>query len=235
MARRHAITLVEQGLRIPEDAFDFEGFKKWEESDEFPETGRIDYLEGDIHVDMSPEDLYTHGAPKTAIAMRIALIVSDADLGEVCIDSTRVRSQFAALSVEPDIAVVLESSLEAGTVRLLPAAARKGPERYAGLEGADLIVEIVSDSSVKKDLERLPPLYAAAGVPELWLVDARGENLRFDILELQEGHYVPIAADAEGWIRSPRLGRLFRLVRQRKARAGAWCYRLEVRETLPSS
>lgn len=111
----------------------------------------------------------------------------------------------------------------------------KGPERYAGLEGADLIVEIVSDSSVKKDLERLPPLYAAAGVPELWLVDARGENLRFDILELQEGHYAPIAADAEGWIRSPRLGRLFRLVRQRKARAGAWCYRLEVRETLPSS
>ena len=124
MARRHAITLVEQGLRIPEDAFDFEGFKKWEESDEFPETGRIDYLEGDIHVDMSPEDLYTHGAPKTAIAMRIAPIVSDADLGEVCIDSTRVRSQFAALSVEPDIAVVLESSLEAGTVRLLPAAAQ---------------------------------------------------------------------------------------------------------------
>jgi Uma2 family endonuclease len=234
MARRHA-TFAEANLRMPDDAFSFEGFQKWEESDEFPETGRIDYLAGDIEVDMSPEDFYTHGAPKTAIAMRIASIVSDADLGEVCIDSTRVRSQFAALSVDTDIAVVLESSLEAGTVRLLPAAARKGPDRYAGLEGADLIVEIVSDSSVKKDLERLPPLYAAAGIPELWLVDARGEDLRFDILELQEGHYVPIAADAEGWIRSPRLGKLFRLVRQRKQRLGAWRYRLEVRETLPSS
>jgi Uma2 family endonuclease/Arc/MetJ family transcription regulator len=236
MARRHTVTLVEEGLRIPEDAFDFEGFQKWEESDEFPETGRIDYLGGDIHVDMSPEDLYTHGAPKTAIALRIASIVDDAGLGEVYIDSTRVRSPFAKLSVEPDITVVFESSLNEGKVSLLPAAAPKGPDRYTGLEGADLIVEIVSDSSVKKDLERLPPLYAAARVPELWLVDARGEGLRFDVLELKEGRYVPVAAaDTEGWIRSPQLGRLFRLIRHRKARAGAWRYRLEVRETLPTS
>ena len=235
MARRHAIILEDENLRIPEDAFDFEGFQKWEESDEFPETGRIDYLGGDIHVDMSPEDLYTHGAPKTAIALRIASIVEDPGLGEVYIDSTRVRSPFAELSVEPDIAVVFESSLDEGKVRPLPAAAPKGPDRYSGLESADIIVEIVSDSSVRKDLERLPPLYASAGVPELWLVDARGEKLRFDIHELQEGRYVPIAADAEGWVRSPRLGHLFRLIRQRKPRLGAWRYRLEVRETVPVS
>ncbi len=36
--------------------------------------------------------------------------------------------------------------------------------RYVELEGApDLVVEIVSDSSVAKDTQRLPPRYAAAG------------------------------------------------------------------------
>jgi|SRR6185295_5090200 len=235
MARRHAIIFEEENLRIPEDTFTYEGFHRWVESDEFPDTGRIDYLAGDVEIDMSPEDLFTHSAPKTAIAMKIASLLSGEDLGDVFIDSTRVRSRFAELSVEPDIVVVLESSLDSGKVRLVPAAARKGPDRYSGLEGADLIVEIVSDSSIRKDLERLPPLYASAGVPELWLVDARGEDLRFDILELQESRYVPIAADAEGWLRSPQLGQLFRLIRQRKPRLGAWRYRLEVRETLPAS
>ncbi len=65
MAQRHALA-VEETLRIPEDAFIFEGFQRWAESADFPENGRIDYLEGNVYVDMSPEDLYTHSSPKTA-------------------------------------------------------------------------------------------------------------------------------------------------------------------------
>ncbi len=60
MARRHAI-ILEENLKIPEDAFSYEGFQRWADSRTFPENGRIDYLEGDVDVDMSPEDLYTHG------------------------------------------------------------------------------------------------------------------------------------------------------------------------------
>ena len=49
------------------------------------------------------------------------------------------------------------------------------------LEGPDLVVEIVSDSSVTKDTQRLPLSYWQAGVTEYWLVDVGGERLSFQI------------------------------------------------------
>jgi Uma2 family endonuclease len=229
MARRHAI-IDEENLRIPEDALTFEGFQRWIDSGEFPETGRIDYLEGDVEVDMSPEDLYTHGAVKTAITLKLGGLVVESDLGDVFIDRARVRSRFADLSVEPDIVVVFGYSLEAGKIRLMPAAARKGPDRFSALEGAvDLVVEIVSDGSVKKDTKRLPKLYARAGIPELWIVDARGDDLQFRIHALRDGSYAALEPDSEGWVRSPQLGVDFRLVRRRSS-PFPWRYTLEHRQ-----
>jgi Uma2 family endonuclease len=229
MARRHAI-IDEENFRIPEDAFTFEGFQRWIDSGDFPETGRIDYLEGDVEVDMSPEDLYTHSAVKTAITLKLGNLVVESDLGDVFIDRARVRSRFAGLSVEPDIVVVFGRSLEAGKVRLMPAAARKGPDRFSALEGAvDLVVEIVSDGSVKKDTKRLPKLYARAGVPELWIVDARGDDLQFRIHALRDSSYVTVEPDSEGWIRSPQLGVDFRLVRRRSS-PSPWRYTLKHRQ-----
>jgi Uma2 family endonuclease len=229
MARRHAI-ISDENLRIPEDAFTYDGFLRWVESGEFPETGRIDYLQGDLEAEMSPEDLYSHGAVKAAIGVTLGRLVLERDLGEIFIDRTRVRSRFAELSVEPDVLVVLESSLVSGKVRPAPAAAAKGPGRYIGFEGApDLVVEIVSDGSVRKDTRRLPALYARAGVPELWLVDARGDELRFTLQTLRDGSYQPVEADPCGWALSPLLGRSFRLLRTRHPRLGTWRYALEER------
>lgn len=67
MARAHAI-IFEESFQIPVDALTFEGFRRWVHAREFPETGRIDYLDGDLEVDMSPEDLHTHCTVKLAIA-----------------------------------------------------------------------------------------------------------------------------------------------------------------------
>jgi Uma2 family endonuclease len=227
MARRHAIFL-EENPRIPEDAFTYEGFQRWADSKSFPENGRIDYLAGDIDVDMSPEDLYTHSAVKTAISLKLGALIVETDLGDVFIDRARVRSRFAQLSVEPDVVVVFGSSLESGKVRLV-AAAKKGPDRFSALEGAaDLVVEIISDGSVGKDTKRLPDLYARAGIPELWVVDARGKDLHFRIRALQEGAYSEIEPDSEGWVRSPLLAYDFRLVR-RRADPSPWRYTLQHR------
>ncbi len=229
MARRHAI-IDEENLRIPEDAFTFEGFQRWIDSGEFPETGRIDFLEGDVDVDMSPEDLYTHSAVKTAITLKLGYLVVESDLGDVFVDRTRIRSRFADLSVEPDVVVFFGRSLEAGKVRLVPAAARKGPDRFSALEGAvDLVVEIVSDGSVKKDTKRLPDLYARAGIPELWIVDARGDDLRFQIHTLQDGSYITVEPNSEGWVRSPQLEADFQLVRRRSS-PSPWRYTLKHRQ-----
>ncbi|HEX4962544.1 MAG TPA: Uma2 family endonuclease [Thermoanaerobaculia bacterium] len=229
MARRHAIT-AEDDLRIPADAFNFTGFLKWAESSEFPETGRIDYLEGTVEADMSPEDLYTHSAVKTAIASTLTKLVVDPDLGELFIDRARITSRFVKLSVEPDLVMVLLASLQQGKVRPVPSA-KNEPDRFIALEGSpDLVVEIISDGSVHKDTVLLPRLYAQAGVPELWLVDARSDELRFDLFTLRDGRYEPVAPGAARWTRSPVLGRSFRLVRQRRPELGTWRYRLEQRE-----
>jgi Uma2 family endonuclease len=224
-----AVVLLETDVRIPAVAHDFEGFRRWSHSDSFPERGRIDFLRGDIEIDMSPEDLLRHSAVKTAIAVQLSELVVTSGKGYVFIDRSRVASPKALLSVEPDVVVVLYSSLDAGQLLEVPGASGE-PGYYVELEGPpDLIVEVISKYSVKKDRQRLPRLYAEAGVRELWLVDARGETPQLEIRELGPSGYVlqPAAAApraparkpaadtrASGWVRSPLLDRRFRLVRR---------------------
>lgn len=60
--------------------------------------------------------------------------------------------------------VVSEAAIAAGRVRLVPAAGGR-PDRFVELEGGpDLVVEIVSDASVRKDTQLLPRVYHEAGV-----------------------------------------------------------------------
>lgn len=210
MSRAHAV-IVEDGLRVPSSAFTFAGFQRWLTAPDFPESGRIDYLAGDVEVDMSPEDVQTHAVVKAALARTLQEVVSEAERGEVYVDSTRVSSVWAGLSTEPDVVVALWDSFTSGRLRYVTGGA---PGRTSAIEGSpDLIVEIVSDSSVKKDTERLPRLYAKAQVPELWLIDARGEKLSFRVYTLKEGAYAAVKPSVGGWVRSPRLGSSFRLLR----------------------
>ena len=216
MSRAHAV-IVEDDLRIPSDAFTFAGFRRWVHSDAFPESGRIDFLAGVVEVDMNAENLLTHGVVKSGIVAALVTLIVQRDLGDVFTDRSRVASRFAQLSVEPDVVVVLYDSIRGGRVKY-HAAEVEGPP--------DLVVEIVSDSSVNKDTVRLPPLYAKAGVPELWLIDARGAKLSFRIHTLETGQYKPIRTGAAGWLRSPRLGMSFRLTR-RPTPIDTWQYVLE--------
>jgi Uma2 family endonuclease len=219
--------ILEDRLRIPPDTTDFDSFQRWAAADDFPEAGRIDFLAGDVEVDVSPEDLFTHNVVKSKIGLTLEGLL--AGRAYVFGDKARVYSRFARLSVEPDVVVVLHDSVRAGKVRFAPSAA-KGPDRYWAIEGApDLVVEVVSDTSEEKDTRRLPPLYARAGVPEMWTVDARDEELSFRISTLQDGKLVPVPPDVEGWTKSPLLGRAFRLLRFR-TELSTWDYVLESRE-----
>jgi Uma2 family endonuclease len=226
MSTRAAVILDDEDLRIPAEVFTFEDFRRWSQGGEFPERGRIDYLDGEVEVDLSPEDLYTHSVVKTAIAGELITLVSKSGRGNVFIDRTRIASPAAQLSVEPDVVVVFWESLESGRIREVPAASRE-EGRFIELEGApDLVVEVVSDSSVKKDLKRLPGFYARAGVPELWTIDARREALLFEIRALGPEGYQVQPADGDGWVASPVLGRRFRLRRYLR-KMGRFSYDLE--------
>jgi Uma2 family endonuclease len=201
-------------------------FRDWALSDQFPEQGRIDFIAGHIEVDMSPEDVFSHGTLKTEIVGGLREIVKRAGAGHLLTDSTRVSCPEADLSVEPDVVFLSDESLDCGRVRLVPKAAGE-PDRYVEVEGPpNLIVEIVSDSSVTKDTRRLPAAYYRAGVPELWLADARGETLLFQIYRPGASGYEPVAPDAEGFQASATFHTRFRLTRRRNA-SGRWVFDLQ--------
>ncbi len=200
-------------------------FRQWALSDAFPERGRIDYIAGRIEVDMSPEDFFTHGTLKTRVATEISDRVEELDLGHTLIAETRISSVPGDVSAEPDVVVITHEAFDAGRVTLVPKTSGE-PDRFVEVEGgADLVVEIVSDSSVKKDTKRLPPAYFAAGVREFWLIDARGKELVFQIHCRGDAGFEAVQGDAEGYQRSAVLDAAYSLERSRHQR-GHWIYRL---------
>lgn len=208
----------EEQIEIPLNLQSLADFRAWAFSETFPEQGRIDYLSGCIEVDMSPEDLHTHGKLKTELVGVLWRRIKGDQLGELYTDSTRVSCPSVDLSVEPDIVFVSEDALDSGRVRLVRKPSGTA-DRYIELEGPpELIVEIVSDASVRKDTERLPTAYYAAGVAEYWLVDARGQQLLFRIYRRGSAHYEPAPVDPDGYQLSAVLGRRYRLDRSRNER-----------------
>ncbi len=227
-ARLSASVFVHPGLEIPGGISSLEKFRRWVRSEGFPEHGRIDWIGGRIEVDMSPEDLFTHGSPKAAISARLVAVFQPTRRGLVFIDSTRVSSPHANLSAEPDILVVLLSTLKEGAVRLVPKASQKR-ERFVEIEGGpDLVVECVSDSSEVKDKKRLRELYHRAGVREYWIVDARGGAVELQVLRHRRDGYVRSRQDPVGFIRSEVLGHAIRLTRE-VVEPGVVFFDLEVR------
>jgi len=203
-------------------------FRAWALSDDFPVRGRIDYISGRIEVDMSPENVFFHGSVKTEVVGALAAIIRSAGGGYLFSDCMRVSSPDADLSAEPDIVYLSDDALDSGRVRLVPSTSGE-PDSYVELEGApDLVVEIVSDSSLAKDTRRLPTAYWRAGIAEYWLIDVRGERLFFRIHARGADGYEPAPTDADGFQPSAVFAVSFRLDRRRNAH-GRWVFDLQSR------
>jgi Uma2 family endonuclease len=211
---------VGEDVRIPADIATLADFRAWALSNEFPEAGRIE-------VDMSPEDFFTHGTLKAEISTILNTRVKRRQLGYLVIDSTRISDIAADLSAEPDVVFIAHETFDTGRARLVPKASRQeGRYVEVEVEGApDLVVEIVSDSSVAKDTRRLPPAYFGAGIREFWLADARGEELVFVIHARGADDYEPVPPDTDGFQRSEVMGCRYRLDRTDDPR-GHWQYDL---------
>src|SRR3990172_9099537 len=53
-----ASVIIEEHVRIPLGLATIAEFRRWSQTEDFPQGGRIDFVCGDIEVDMSPEDLF---------------------------------------------------------------------------------------------------------------------------------------------------------------------------------
>lgn len=217
---------IEDSIEIPPDIDSLEAFRQWTLSPDFPDNGRIDYIRGVIEVDMMPERM-SHGEVKMEIARVVANRMRQEHLGKIFVDRMRVSSPVANLSCEPDVMVLLRETIDRREVSFVPSAGNTNdPIEIVG--GPDLVVEIVSPHSVAKDTRQLPSAYFEAGVREFWLVDARREELQFQIFRRGESGFVDADVDEEGFQTSSVLERSYRLTRQCET-FEEWWFELEER------
>lgn len=213
-------------VSIPVNAATLDGFRAWAISDDFPQRGRISFINREVLVDMSPEEVSTHNKIKTAVTITLGHLCSELQVGDYFSDRVLVTNKAAELSTEPDGTIVLWKSVKSGRVRLVPRA--KHEDECVELEGTpDLVIEIVSRSSLRKDTQKLRRAYHQAGIPEYWLINALGKRIDFQILAHRPASYV--ATTSRGaWRRSEVFSRAFRL-RRRRNPIGIWDYTLDVR------
>jgi Uma2 family endonuclease len=132
--------------------FTVEEYEHMVQAGVFAPDDRIELIEGEI-IEMSPI-----GDPHASIVDRLTMLMTR-HLGSRCIVRVQGPVRFRSLQSrpQPDLAVL-----------------RPRADYYAGgSPGAGeihLLIEVM-DTSVEYDRRRKTPLYARAGVPEVWLVD----------------------------------------------------------------
>ena len=210
---------------VPPTAFELEGFRDWIHSDWFPEKVKATFIDGSVEIEMSPEEQESHGKLKVELVVELGRLIKRQKLGDLFTDSTTVVWPPADLSTDPDLVYCSWDGYRSGRVRQNERVERS--ERFVELVGApDLVVEVISGSSVGKDRRRLRRKYWKAGIPEYWIVDARRKKgIRFDLLVRADADYVSIEPDNEGYLFSPTFQRRFRIVRRTNP-VGRYRYRL---------
>jgi Uma2 family endonuclease len=216
--------LSDLGLRIPAEAMTFHGFNRWVTSNRVPSGWRVARVRGELFVEMSPEEIQSHGQLKTEVIRALANLARTRRLGRVYADRTLITNEEADVSNEPDCTFVSHDSLRTGRVRWI--AADSDQDRYLSLAGSpDLVVELVSKSSVIKDTQDLKAAYEAAGIREYWLIDARRDVMSIQVFSLVGSRFIGVAVNAGKW-QSPLFGSSFDLSRE-KDEFGYWEYTLE--------
>jgi Putative restriction endonuclease len=196
-------------VTIPDWVLDLESFCRWVDAEDVPEKARISYLEDKVWVDMSKEQVFSHVLVKTKLCA-IGCVVEAGQLGLFLADGVRLTNIESNFSVRPDGTFVSQAKREAKEVRLVEGI----EEGFLELEGTpDMVLEVVSSSSVRKDKVLLRKAYWEAGIGEYWLVDARKDPLSFDILRHTPKGYVAVRKQ-DGWLRSGVFGKSFRLTRR---------------------
>jgi Uma2 family endonuclease len=219
-------------ISVPSDAHTLDGFRAWASSPDFPDTGSISLIQGEVLIDMSPERVDSHNQVKWEINHVLGSLVKAEKLGRFYPDRALLTNDTAGLANEPDAAFATWETIKSG--RLVRVVKSDSGEDNSELRGApDWVLEIVSRSSVRKDTELLGKSYYRAGVSEYWIIDARFEPLHFTILVRGPKGFEPVA-DHGGWRASSVFQRQFRLERGEDEFVGDWIYTLHMRE-IPTS
>jgi Uma2 family endonuclease len=211
-------------LEIPSWVKDLASFREWVDDPSFPDKVPVWWLRGKVWADMSREQLFTHNLVRTAITSVLFQIVANEELGIVWSDGAFLSNKEANIGGKPDLVFCSHDSLASGRTTLVEGA-DGGPVEVQGTP--DVVLEVISKSSVTKGKRDLFESYWAAGIPEYWLVDARRSPLIFEIYKHTPDGYISIRK-RDGWIKSNVFGRSFRLIAATD-RSRLPTYKLELR------
>ena len=135
----------------------------WEEVERMPEDGnRYEFIAGRVYVTAAPRT--RHQRVSWRLNFALAQILVDAGHGEVFYAPCLVAFPGRDDRVQPDLLFVAE--------------ARRAIIGEMGLADApDLVVEILSPSTARRDRGIKLDLYARAGVREYWIVDTERDEV----------------------------------------------------------
>ncbi|MCK6629813.1 MAG: Uma2 family endonuclease [Anaerolineae bacterium] len=163
----------------------YEEFLEWSNEDTHAEW---DASTGEVIIFMPPKDI--HQTTLSFLYELLSLFVRLFNLGKVGFAPFEVKLKPDGSSREPDIFFVAKPNLERWTEDKL-----FGP--------ADLIIEIVSTSTVQNDRRDKFREYAEAGVQEYWIIDPRPGKQRADFFRLDEqGQYYLFATEDNQQVKS---------------------------------
>ena len=165
----------------------------WQIATLFPDQGELserDYLLltersnrlaefTDGHIEVLPTPTMAH---QRIVRYLIGLLMSLAgNRGEVLFAPLRVRLRSGKFR-EPDVVFMLAEHAQ-----------RVGNEFW---DGADLVMEVVSEDDPGRDLQTKREEYAEAGIPEYWIVDPQTKTVA--VLKLESGKYVTHSEGHDG-------------------------------------
>jgi Uma2 family endonuclease len=150
----------------------------------------LDQIGEDVHAEWVNGEAIVFGPPntrhQTVVILLAALLTNFVryfQLGRVLVAPYEMKIAPEGNSREPDILYIANANAERITDKRLD-----GP--------ADLLVEVISDSSVARDRSDKFYEYQAAGVREYWIIDPRAGYERVDFWVLDpHGRYRPVPVD----------------------------------------
>jgi len=92
------IVLYENAIHLPDGISSLAAFRDWLRSDDFPKAGRICYLNGQVWVDMSKEQIFTHNQVKQEFNVVIGGLVKAEQMGRYFPDGLYLTNDRANLA-----------------------------------------------------------------------------------------------------------------------------------------
>lgn len=189
MSHQHTETAPQEVRRL---RMSYEEYLDWTDED-----ARAEWVDGEVIVYMPPKD--EHQRIVEFLYELLAQFVRFADVGLVRIAPFEVKLWPDGPSRQPDVCFIADENLQI-----------LNSERISG--APDLVVEVLSPSTIHEDRSRKFREYESAGVREYWIVDSRpdsyradfyrlDENGRFDLFATEDDEVVHSTVVEEFWLR----------------------------------